>query len=416
MTTRLAVLLSGSHVADLERTRSGSVRLTYRSARSIDSTPLSLALPAGPGSFAGEAVERWLWGLLPESDDALAAVRRLYGADPRDPLSLLAVIGLDCAGAVQFCLPDDVSNVATRAALLEHATPASVEARLAQMRLDDAASWTMPEDHWSLGGTQQKLTLHRQGDRWFWPRGSAPSTHIVKPGVRTAQAQTLIEHVTTRAAVLIGLSAAHTTYADFASERAIVSTRFDRRSDHDGVTRLHQEDLCQALGIREKYQESGGPSARDVVKLLRDRAATARQASANVAGFLDCLIFNTLVAAPDAHARNFAVLLDGDDVAFAPMYDVATGLAYRPSPGRSRVLSMSIGGTYDADLITVDTWRRSAQDLAVSSDEVLARVQAIGAALPPAFETALSEVDDWDGSVTEVRDRLLPELDRRFVT
>ena len=414
MTTHLAVLLAGAHVADLMRTRSGSLQLSYRSAGASEATPLTLALPPELGTFTGDAVERWLWGLLPESNDALAAVQRLYGADARDPLSLLAAIGLDCAGAVQFCAPQDVLDVASRAGTLDPATPASVEARLAQMRLDDAVSWTMPEDHWSLGGTQQKLTLHHKDESWWWPRGSAPSTHIVKPGVRTAAAQALIEHVTTRAAVLIGLPAVRTAYVDFASERAIVSTRFDRRSDPDGVTRLHQEDLCQALGVSEKYQEFGGPSARDVVQILRDRAASARQASTNVAGFLDCLVFNTLVAAPDAHARNYAVLLSGDNVTFAPMYDVATGLAYRPTAGRPRMVSMRVGGTYDADRITPDTWRQAADDLSVSPDEVLARVQAIGEAVPSAFARALDEVDDWDGSVTDVRARLLPELDRRF--
>lgn len=49
MTTRLAVLLDGAHVADVERTRSGVLRLTYHDDLAPGATPLSLALPPPSG-------------------------------------------------------------------------------------------------------------------------------------------------------------------------------------------------------------------------------------------------------------------------------------------------------------------------------------------------------------------------------
>ena len=84
MTTRLAVLLDGAHVADVERTRSGVLRLTYHDDLAPGATPLSLALPPQRGRFTGEAVETWLWCLLPESEAARSTLRRTHGADPRD--------------------------------------------------------------------------------------------------------------------------------------------------------------------------------------------------------------------------------------------------------------------------------------------------------------------------------------------
>ena len=104
------------------------------------------------GRFTGEAVETWLWGLLPESEPARSALRRTHGADPRDPLSLLAAIGKDCAGAVQFCEPDDVAATLAREGRLEPVTDSDIETRLAAMRLGDDPSWVLPEEHWSLGG------------------------------------------------------------------------------------------------------------------------------------------------------------------------------------------------------------------------------------------------------------------------
>lgn len=414
MTTRLAVLLDGAHVADVERTRSGVLRLTYHDDLAPGATPLSLALPPQRGRFTGEAVETWLWGLLPESEAARSALRRTHGADPRDPLSLLSAIGRDCAGAVQFCEPDDVAANFAREGRLEAVTDSDIEARLAAMRLGDEPSWVLPEEHWSLGGMQQKLALRRESGRWHYATGAEPTTHIVKPGVRQVRAQALIEHVTMRAARTLGVAVASTEFVDFRSERAIVIDRFDRARDDAGrVRRLHQEDLCQALGVREKYEDTGGPSAARIVALLRDSAASPADARRNTEAFLNGLAFNTVTASPDAHSRNYAVLLDGDRVHLAPLYDVATGLAYSIGTRASRRLSMSIGGVFDWEAIDAEAWRRCAAELGVDESAVLDRVHRMTADAPAAFAAALDEVEDWDGSVTDVRTRLLPALENR---
>lgn len=412
---RLAVLLDGTHVADVERTSSGH-RLTYVGNVPLSSTPLSLSLPPARRTFHGEPVTTWLWGLLPESAAAREAIERLYGADPREPLSLLAAIGLDCAGAVQLCLPEHVADVADRAGELESASDAAIEARLADLELSDDRSWTMPAEHWSLGGTQAKFTLSRHDDAWFFPHGSAPSTHIVKPGVRGLHAQALIEHVSMRAARSLGLHAAPSEFLDFKSQRAIVVERFDRASTSNRVRRLHAEDLCQALGSREKYEEYGGPGAAAVVELLRAQSSTRAAERFSIAAFVDLLIFSTLIGAPDAHARNYSVMLDDDHVTLAQGYDIAAGFAYT---GGRRVVSMSIGGELALDAIDLDAFRRTAVELDLDADQTSARVQVLARAIPGAFEAALAPIDDWDGSVTALRERLLPDLARhcaRFAT
>ena len=394
----------------LERTRS-TLRLSYLDeARSPDATPLSLALPPMLGTHTGRPVDAYLDGLIPDSDAALEAIRRQYGANPQDRLSVLAAIGKDCAGAVQFCLPEEVTDVRARSGELVPVSDAEIEQRLAEMDVDEEASWILPGEHWSLGGTQQKFTLRRQADQWLLAHGSEPSTHIVKPGIRKLKAQALAEHVSMRAAADLGLAVADTQFAEFKSQTAIVITRFDRAPDADGApVRRHQEDLCQALGVTEKYEEDGGPSALEIIALLRDASATPRQARANVERFVDGLLYNTVIGAPDAHARNYAVLLEGDQVELAPLYDVASGFGYGAG-GQDRKLSMSIGGTFLLDEVDADAWRRFADVARLDDERLLTRLAAMADAAPAAFESALAAVDDWHGQAADLGERLLPRL------
>lgn len=353
-------------------------------------------------------------GLVPDHPGALRAIARRHGVDADDVLQVLAAIGKDCAGAVQFCPAHEVDITIERAGTLEECTTSDIEMRLAEMDTDENAAWTMAGEHWSLGGTQQKIAVRREAEGWYVAQGAAATTHIIKPGIRRMAAQALVEHVSMRAARLLGVDVADTEFRSFRSEDAIVVTRFDRRRRTDGtVERLHQEDLCQALGNAEKYEEFGGPSPIEIVALLRDAAATAAVARRNVDRFVDGLVFNSVVAAPDAHARNYAVLLSGDDVELAPLYDVASGLAYDIQPGSRRALSMSVGGTFDADSITADHWAEFAESARLDADKLIERVDAMRHEAPDAFATALDEIDDVDGHATALRARLLPALEAR---
>ena len=126
-------------------------------------------------------------------------------------------------------------------------------------------------------------------------------------------------------------------------EPALIVERYDRVRDVSGaVVRLHQEDLCQALSVMpdSKYTEDGGPAARDVLWLL---AGTSHH-ELNLLTFSHQLFYNALVGAPDAHAKNYSLLLGNRGSSMlAPMYDVASGLAYENLRRRLR-LAMSIGG------------------------------------------------------------------------
>ena len=408
MIRELAVLLGGHVVATVERTRAGALRLTYTGAG--DGTPLSLSLPRGLITHTGAPVATFLDALLPENQSVRTSMARAHGADEEDLLDLLAAVGKDCAGAVQLCPPGEIAETLTRGGNLVQYSDTDLEIRLAAMSFSEDASWTAPDEHWSLGGTQGKIALRLQGGTWYAAEGAEPTTHILKPGIRGMRAQALIEHLSMRTAGLLNLDVAHTEYTPFRSENAIVVTRFDRYTDKNAtVHRRHQEDICQALGTSRKYEAYGGPSAADVVRLLRNASQTAAQARDNVRRFLDALTYNTLIGAPDAHGRNYAVMLEGDSVTLAPLYDVATGLAY-DYPESQRVASMSIGGTFAFGEMTAASWRRLGDDVGVDGEEVLTRARELAANLPDAMSEALDDLDG-DPDAEDVRDRLQGSLE-----
>ena len=103
--------------------------------------------------------------------------------------------------------------------------------------------------------------------------------------------------------------------------------RYDRLMGNDGrVTRLHQEDFCQALGFTSarKYASDGGPVFRDLFTLLR-RVAT--RPAIEVLKLFDAAIFNLIIGNADAHGKNYSLLYDGSTT-LAPLYDLLSTVAY----------------------------------------------------------------------------------------
>ncbi|MGN0261367.1 MAG: HipA domain-containing protein, partial [Eggerthellaceae bacterium] len=248
---------------------------------------------------------------------------------------------------VQFC------NIESRAMQEERLIPiteADIARRLSQSQ-NNGSAWISENEHWSLGGQQSKFALRKQNGEWFSCEGSAATTHILKSGIRELDHQALNEYVCMSLAKECGINTASVEYSEFSFEKgvepAIIIERYDRQVFNDKVVRLHQEDLCQALGCLpdNKYTMHGGPSCSDILRLL---SSTGLSAQANVVQFVQMLFFNYLLAATDAHAKNYSLMLsnDGNHI-LAPMYDVASIAPYieeRRWGKKPPKLAMSIGG------------------------------------------------------------------------
>lgn len=390
MSDSLLVVLDGAVAGRLSRLRGGRLRFDYDDAyrERAAPTPLSLSMPVQVRSHPDRVVTPWLWGLLPDNEAVLARWGREFQVSAGSPFSLLATpIGEDCAGAVRF-LADGASL--ERGGEVAWLGEEDVARRLRELRADSTA-WLGGEfsGQFSLAGAQAKTALLREDSRWGVPRGAIPTTHILKPAVSGFDDHDLNEHLCLAAARHAGLAAARTTVASFAGESAVVVDRYDRVAIAGAVRRVHQEDLCQALAVppSRKYQNEGGPTPAQIAALLR-AAMPPAVAADSVRRFADALIWNWLIGGTDAHAKNYSLLLAGDQVRLAPLYDVASALPYGTHERKLR-LAMKVGGSYDVYIRSNhNPWPAAAAELGLDPEQLLARVAELAGLIPGAFAAA----------------------------
>ena len=269
MTDSLGVLLDDAIAGTLTRLRGGRLRFDYDDdyRERPNATPLSVSMPTQVRSHPDAVITPWLWGLLPDNDAVLARWARQFHASASSPFSMLSTpIGHDCAGAVRFALSEDVETVMARPGEVTWLTDDDLAERLRDLQ-QDGTSWLGQSftGQFSLAGAQAKTALLYRDGRWGVPTGSIPTSHILKPAVTGLDDHDLNEHLCLDAARRAGLTVARTGLARFGDDSAIVVTRYDRRTVDGEVRRVHQEDLCQALGFppSRKYQNEGGPGAKE---------------------------------------------------------------------------------------------------------------------------------------------------------
>lgn len=409
MADELAVFLAGTRVGTVSRTPGGRYGFAYTDEyRRTGRVPLSPTLPIGPGPFKADHIGAYLEGLLPEKD----AVRQQWAAEMEtsdDAFDLLTGMGLDCVGAVQFIPTDRTDDLAIRPADYLLQTDEAIGDRLRELR-KTGASWTLPDEHWSLPGAQDKLTLTWQDSAWHAHTGAGTSTHIIKPGVQRLHHQAALEHATMRVASRLGLRVAETQLADFDGEAAIVVTRFDRVTTDDGtIHRLHQVDFCQAMGRypKHKYEERGGPRTKDLANMLRRESALARE---DVHRFSDAVLFNYVVGAPDGHSKNLALLYGPDGRArMAPLYDLSSAFAYNPNRDGYDLgkAALSIGGRRKFGEVLGKNIDRHAEEMQLDAAERRDRAAELADAAPRVF---MEELEDLGTPGRELAERLMPRL------
>lgn len=263
---------------------------------------------------------------------------------------------------------------------------------LRRLRADPSA-WEPPTGagQFSLAGAQAKFAVHFDAGQWGLATGRIPTTHILKPAIPGLADQDIGEYLAVRAARLAGLPAPEVSVRVFGDERAFVTSRFDRLRTSSGWRRVHQEDMCQALGVApsRKYEMHQGPGAAEVAALIRS-SVTGGHHEDDVWRFIDALIFNALIVGTDAHAKNYSFLLAPGQVRLSPLYDVNSHLPYQ-RVGRPSEMSMRIGATTRPDRLTGAHWRLCARGVGVPGEQVIARVRELADAVPEAFAKVAAE-------------------------
>lgn len=401
MSECLIALANGHLVGEVRRDARGRLTFVYDGAwrQREPAYPLSLSMPLAISQHGHYRIDTWLWGLLPDNENVLARWGRRFHVSARSAFSLLRSTGEDCPGAIQLVRPERVDRLLVPAGRkVAWLTIADVGARLRTLRTDNSA-WRLDDDvgQFSLAGAQSKTALLLEDGRWGIPQGATPTSHILKPPIPGFPGHCENEHLCLMLARALNIPAAWSKVLRFGRETAIVVERYDRMTVGGRLTRVHQEDLCQVLGMppTRKYEGDGGPGCRDIASRI---VAHCSRPGDDLRTFARAAALNWVIGGTDAHAKNFSFLIGtGGRASLAPLYDLASVLPYPGNHPPRLKLAMKIGGEARIGYIQVRHWERFANETGLPADEVLGICKSVAAETPDRFSDVVASARrrDW---------------------
>lgn len=350
----LRVLLNGRLVGHLAKEPGGTINFRYDESWLAweHVLPVSLSMPLQESGFQGETVIAVFENLLPDSDMLRRRIAETVGARGTDAYGLLAAIGRDCVGALQFIAGDEETANATGEIRGDVVDDEAIDKLLRSLPQAPLGLSRDDESRFSVAGTQPKTALLRHDGNWIRPHGNTLTTHLLKtqvgelPNGIDLSNSVENEFHCLKLVEAFGLPVNRATIKTFGETKALVIERFDRTWTVDGLLLcLPQEDCCQALSVlpSNKYQNKGGPGMVDILDLLKGSDTPEDDQRM----FLKAQILFWLLGATYGHAKNFSIFLGpGGSFRLTPFYDVLTA---QPMLDRKQVnrkhmkLAMSVG-------------------------------------------------------------------------
>jgi len=357
--SELVVYLGGQAAGRLIRKDNGNLQFRY--AEDYRGPALSQALPVQKPAYPHELCRAVFAGLLVEGE-ARETVARNLGVSVGNDYALLEALGGDCAGAITILEP---GQELPRTPSVRPLDADLLDALLRELPQRPLAADPAEGTRLSLAGAQPKLPVIVEGDEFFLPlNAAAATTHILKPEPARFPGLVDNEAFCMELAHAVGLPVASVRKRHSAGGLPyLLVERYDRDLTAEPILRLHQEDMCQALGRQpeRKYQADGGPTVAELVSLLRARSAKPSQ---DLITLWRALVFNWLIGNCDAHAKNFSLLYDAGNPTLAPLYDLVSTTVY---PELTRRLAMSLGGARQIDDVSAKAWASLAEEASYSS-------------------------------------------------
>jgi serine/threonine-protein kinase HipA len=359
---------------------------------------LSAQLPLQAQPFVPEEGRAHFFfrNLLPEAGarERLVRARRLTDSD----FVLLREFGADCAGALSILPAGDVPVSTVGQQVLDERALHELVLRRGPAYFSGDAS-VLPR--LSLAGAQDKCPVIYDQGNYALPVGVAASTHILKFQVPDFRHVPRYEYLLAQLASAVGLAVPTARLARVRDTEYLCVTRFDRVLDADGVTRLHQEDLYQALGTqyRDKYESLGGPGFASCMQAVRQLSEVP---AADILHLLRWQIFNWLSGNSDGHAKNLAlvqVVAGEDRWRLAPFYDLVCTRALDHVDSR---MAMAIGGEFEPRLVAAHHWAQLANDCGLAERLVLEEVGRLTQQLRYAVPEAITAFEAAYGRAPEL--------------
>ncbi|NAX20113.1 type II toxin-antitoxin system HipA family toxin [Vibrio sp. V39_P1S14PM300] len=362
--------------------------------------PLSLSLPLVRGECSSFNALNFIHNLLPDLKEERLSLAQSVGVQSNDVFTLLSKISHDCTGGISFTESREPPKIGWKYREIS----ASELNELVTQRKSFLPFFG--DYRPCISGTQRKTTLTRLNGKWYVPQEKSLSSHIIKfPMDVIAQSNSVLdmsgsvenEFICTQIAKELGFKVPDIEIITAESgAKALAVKRFDRCFGDGVVTRRHQEDFCQILGVPEhqKYQSENNLSVSKIVDVL----SLSAQSKANNHDFFKFMILQCLLGATDGHLKNFSVhIAPGGHYKLAPFYDLlsaypavsATGLNKRKLK-LAMGLQASRGYKYHISKICLRHIEQTASQFGISNAECHEIVFAFLAQ----FSSALSSIDN----------------------
>ena len=375
-------------------------------------TPISISLPLKEDTFSAAETAAFFDGLLPEGFTRRTVAKWLH-ADERDYLSILHDLGRECLGAV--CITEEGEEPG---ASYERISEEQVRKLAAEGAVRSAEMVT--KAHLSLTGASGKAGLYYDApnDAWYLPRGTAPSTHIVKQSHVRLEAIVTNEMLSLLTAARCGIPTAENFIVNMGKGRdpdvLFAARRYDRQLGPDNPKidglprpfRLHQEDFAQAMGIpaSAKYEKEPGDYLGRMFDILRTYSADP---VTDQLALWSTLVFDYLIGNTDAHIKNFSLLYGSDlkTIRLAPAYDIVSTAVYKES---TRDMAFHIGGVSSLDEITRDSFRLAASEAGIGERMAMRCFDVMAGKFRQALGESTKELADAGfGKAEEIEKRIL---------
>lgn len=295
--------------------------------------PISLSIPLQQGTINTPSVYAYFDNLLPDNPHIRKRIVDRLGAKSTNPFDLLSTIGRDCIGALSLSEqpPNQSDNKVTVTGLPE----SEIANMLAQVPVNNMMGMSDDSDfRISIAGAQDKTAFTYWDNQWCRPHGTTPTTHIFKLPILHHESAGInlsssVDNEWFCLKVLhhLGLPVAQADIAKFENQKVLIVKRFDRKVTEQGIVRLPQEDMCQALGVisGSKYEEEGGPGAKQIDELLKYSLSPLEDRL----NFFKAQLLFWILGAIDGHAKNFSIFLRPDNAyQLTPIYDVLSVYPY----------------------------------------------------------------------------------------
>jgi serine/threonine-protein kinase HipA len=347
--------------------------------------PISVTMPLRSGRVCPDIFLPWAANLLPESEQ-LRTLGQLLGMARGDVVGLLSAIGGDTAGALSIGQPGRTASFQWRPIDDAENLERLIEELPSKPFLVGEEGVSM-----SLAGVQTKVAVAIDSkNRVCIPMNGSPSTHILKPDSPRLPGGVQNEAFCLTLARRLKIPTPQVTTGQAGRRAYLLVQRYDRINVADRWRRLHQEDFCQALGKppSAKYERNqtgiSGPTLKDMFQLTR-----RHMPSVDIGRLLDMLVFNVLTCNTDAHAKNYSIMIRGNGISLAPIYDAMCCEVWQ---NVTKKLAQKIAAESRGDCLKGKHWLQLARECGLNPSQVLDRVGALAQGVVAEAQAAASDV------------------------